>query len=140
MPKFKNACEEFRERAKMTLVERQAMNDLKDYQNQIFGLLEIPQLMNSCVTNGDYDEALDFQSFVTRLASLHGDLSIVKKLMEETKKVIKLMIKQLMSKLKSELQLPECLTVIGYLRRLSIFTEKELKLCYLACREEWITG
>ncbi len=44
------------------------------------------------------------------------------------------MLQQLLSKLKSSLQLPECLRTMGYLRRIAAFSEAELRLQFLSCR------
>jgi hypothetical protein len=40
----------------------------------ILELLEIPQLMNTCVRNGSYDEALDLRAFAAKVALLHPNI------------------------------------------------------------------
>ena len=40
----------------------------------ILELLEIPQLMNACVRNGSYDEALDLKAFASKIALLHPNI------------------------------------------------------------------
>lgn len=52
-------------------------------QTAVTELLESPQLMDTCVRNGIYDEALDLQSFVSRLGLLHPELPVVQLLMEQ---------------------------------------------------------
>ncbi len=39
-------------------------------------LLEVPQLMDACVRNGNYDDALDLRAFVAKMALLHADLKV----------------------------------------------------------------
>ncbi len=46
-------------------------------------LLEVPQLMDTCVRNGVYDEALDLQAFVSRVGLLHPDVPAVKLLLTQ---------------------------------------------------------
>lgn len=47
-------------------------------QATLLELLDAPQLMDTCVRNGIYDEALDLHAFIMRVSLLHPDMPIVK--------------------------------------------------------------
>ena len=87
-------------------------------------LLEVPQLMDTCVRNGNYDDALDLKGFISKLAFMHSDLKVVQSLVKDADATSASMLEQLLQKLRSNIQLPDCLRMIGYLRRLGVFSER----------------
>ncbi|PKU75143.1 hypothetical protein MA16_Dca018410 [Dendrobium catenatum] len=40
----------------------------------------------------------------------------------------------------SHLNLPECLRIVAHLRRIGVFSESEMRLQFLRCREAWLSG
>ncbi|XP_029126243.1 conserved oligomeric Golgi complex subunit 8 isoform X2 [Cajanus cajan] len=106
----------------------------------LLDLLEIPQLMDTCVRNGNYDEALDLEAFVGKLSTMHPKLPVIQALATEVRLTTQSLLSQLLQKLRSNIQLPECLRIIGYLRRIGVFSEYGMRLLFLRCREAWLTG
>ena len=71
------------------------------------------------------------------LGLLHPDLAVVRLLQRQAAEASAAMLAQLLQRLRGPVQLPECLRAVGYLRRMGAFTEAELRLQFLRCREAW---
>ncbi|XP_038698238.1 conserved oligomeric Golgi complex subunit 8-like [Tripterygium wilfordii] len=140
IPRLTVGCTEFVESAEQILEMRKMNQTLLANHSTLLDLLEIPQLMDTCVRNGNYDEALDLEAFVCKLSTMHPKLPVIQALAAEVKQTTQSLLSQLLQKLRSRIQLPECLRIIGYLRRIGVFSEYEIRLQFLRCREAWLTG
>lgn len=140
IPNLTSGCTEFIESAEQILEERKMNQTLLANHSTLLDLLEIPQLMDTCVRNGNYDEALDLEAFVCKLSTMHPKLPVIQALAAEVRQTTQSLLSQLLQKLRSNIQLPECLRIIGYLRRIGVFSEYEMRLQFLKCREAWLTG
>ncbi|KAK6273839.1 hypothetical protein POUND7_010922 [Theobroma cacao] len=140
IPNLTSGCAEFIESAEQILEKRKMNLTLLANHSTLLDLLEIPQLMDTCVRNGNYDEALDLEAFVCKLSTMHPKLPVIQALAAEVRQTTQSLLSQLLQKLRSNIQLPECLRIIGYLRRIGVFSEYEMRLQFLRCRESWLTG
>jgi hypothetical protein len=43
-------------------------------------LLEIPQLMDTCVRNGNYEEALQLEAYVQKLTKLYPNIRVLQQI------------------------------------------------------------
>ncbi|GAQ92571.1 conserved oligomeric Golgi complex component-related [Klebsormidium nitens] len=138
LPRLTKGCNDFKEEAQQIIEKRKMNRTMQSNHTKLLDLLEIPQLMDTCVRNGNYDEALDLEAFVSKLATMHSKLPVIQALAEEVRATTESMLSQLLQRLRSNIQLPECLRVIGYLRRLAVFSEHDMRLQFLRCREAWL--
>jgi len=138
MPDFLQKCDQFKLKAAEISTHRKMTSLTLSKHTQLLEILELPQLMDTVVRNQHYDEALELHSYVTKLWRKQSDVKILQDIHTNVNNSVKLMLHQLLAQLRTSIQLPQCLKVISYLRRLEIFTENELRLKFLQARETWL--
>eukprot|EP00731_Ephydatia_muelleri_P012108 Em0006g1002a len=138
MPSFGDACKCFSEEAQ-DIRTKQKLNSLAlSKHTQLLEILEIPQLMETCVRNGYYEEALELYAHVHKVGKKYGDIHILKAICKEVEESVEVMLSLLLQQLRGNVQLPVCLKVVGYLRRMEFFSEVELRLKFLQARDFWL--
>ena len=103
-------------------------------------ILELPQLMETVVRNQHYEEALQLHNYVAKLSKKQPEVRILADIQLQVAASMRLMLQQLVSQLRAPVQLPQCLKVISFLRRMDVFTEAELRLKFLQSREAWLSS
>ncbi|XP_077418903.1 conserved oligomeric Golgi complex subunit 8 isoform X2 [Vanacampus margaritifer] len=138
LPALEQRCRSFAKEAEQMSASRRMNTLTLNRHTEILEILEIPQLMDTCVRNAYYDQALELAAYVRRLDKKHGALPVIRGLVREVGASAQLMLLQLLQQLRSDGQLSSCLRVVGYLRRMDAFGEAELRVKFLQARGAWL--
>ncbi|GAB5585352.1 hypothetical protein Unana1_00252 [Umbelopsis nana] len=139
LPDFEQLCKEFTVEAKFLTEERQKTEKVLDNLDVLVDIFEIPQLMDTCIRNGYYSEAMDLTAHVSLLMMRYGNSPTIQTINEKVQRSSDMMLIQLITLLRGPIKLPTAMNVIGYLRQMSSFeTENELRLLFLRCRGDYL--
>ncbi|CAF1030794.1 unnamed protein product [Brachionus calyciflorus] len=139
IPDFSQSSDNFSKNIQNINTLRRSNNLTLQKHNQLLEILEISQLMETCVRNEYYDEALELANYVKRLDKKYSStIPLINQIVDDVNKSLNLMLSQLLAQLKTSIQFNQCLKIIGLIRRLDVFTESELRIKFLQLRDYWL--
>ncbi|CAD7931510.1 unnamed protein product [Amoebophrya sp. A25] len=143
---LKSALESFNaDVAPVLAQERESLRNILQKYTPIQELLEVPQLLDACIRREMYDEVVDllgfsahlFQSHKARLKRLGGSggesfaIPLLDLLETQVAAQRQHFEESLLSQLATDIHLPACVRVIGYLRRLGAYSEEQIRSLFL---------
>uniref|UniRef100_A0A1A9ZIU5 Conserved oligomeric Golgi complex subunit 8 n=1 Tax=Glossina pallidipes TaxID=7398 RepID=A0A1A9ZIU5_GLOPL len=138
LPELCEKCENFLKESN-EINEARRLNSITLKKNaQLLEILELPQLMERCIREGHYEEALELASYVQKIGENQGHIPLINTIVQSVECLWHTMLVQLVAQLRTDLQLPKCLQIVGYLRRMQAFGNNELKLKFLQARNTWL--
>lgn len=77
LPEFSSQCEEFSQVSAGIRTRRRLNTMTLKLNAQLLQILEIPQLMDSCIRAGLYEDALRLATYVKKMERRHADIPVV---------------------------------------------------------------
>lgn len=78
MPGFSDVCQRFIDKSQEINAERRLNSITLKKNDQLLEILELPQLMETCIKSGRYEDALELAGHVQRMGQKHENIAIIK--------------------------------------------------------------
>jgi len=140
----KNNLNAFQSTAADLTTRRGKIRNVLQQHGSILELLELPQLLDACVRYHMYDESLELLAYCGSLLQAHTargeDIPILTQLQEQVNMQRANLHTSLVAQLRSDVHLPACVRVMGFLRRVQRHSEEELQSLFIEHRGSFLDG
>ncbi|KAF7974901.1 hypothetical protein HWV62_1835 [Athelia sp. TMB] len=147
LPALENAAKEFKDKSgPEVLEERTKARVVLEQHDKLRDLLDVPVLIDTCVRNGMYSEALSLATHAsTSLSSLSPSikpLPLATSLNASISHSLRTMLSLLLSTLREPgpaRKLPALWKAVNFIRRMQVLTDEELALAFISGRADCLT-
>ena len=133
-----DACKDFTKCLDQFVDDKNRIELILNQHSKIVEILEIPQLLDTFIRNGYYDEAMELKNHAKKILSSHTDSNLLQRILKEVEETSALMITQLIQLLRGNIKLPLCIRIINYLRKMDLFKSHELPIIFLQQRDIYL--
>jgi hypothetical protein len=134
IPELEDECLSFAKSTRGIQIDRERASVILERQDPLLDILEVPQLVDTCVRNGYYQEAMELATHINQVARRYPDLAIVRSVARSMESVMDMQLSQLLGLLRESIKLPAMAKTIGFLRRMDRLSEEELRMVFLESR------
>lgn len=142
-----DAIPELDEQAKIFMKGTEGVQDERrkaalvlEHHDEIVDILELPQLIDTCVRNGYYQEAMDLATHASSLLQQFPDIQVIKDIDAEARLAMQFMQAQLLAQLREPVKLPALFKAVNFLRKSEIMDEPSLALAFITSRLAYLDG
>ncbi|CCL98072.1 uncharacterized protein FIBRA_00066 [Fibroporia radiculosa] len=140
LPALDAASRSFAEDTREIQKERQKAALVLEHHDKLYDVLSLPTLLDSCIRNYNYNEALLLASHSNGLAQRFPANPLIQSVKAECDSRVQAMLGQLLRMLREQAKLPALFRAIGFLRKMDVLSEPELALAFLTGREVYLDG
>jgi len=123
---------------------RASLRNVLQQHGALLELLELPQLLDACVRNQMYEESLELLGYCSNLLQAHEargeEIPVLGQLQEQLAVQRANLQASLVAQLRTDIHLPACVRVMGFLRRIQRHSEEELRSLFIEHRRSFLEG
>lgn len=138
LPTLEASARSFAQETREIQKERRKASLVLEQHDKLYDVLSLPMLLESCVRNHSYNEALLLANHATTLAQRFPSNPLIQSVKGECDSRVQAMLAQLLSMLREQAKLPALFRAVNFLRKMEVLNEQELALAFLTGRGAYL--
>ncbi|KAK7680555.1 hypothetical protein QCA50_016337 [Cerrena zonata] len=138
LPSLESSAKNFAQETRKIQQDRRKASLVLEHHDKLYDSLSLPLLLDSCVRNHNYNEALLLANHASTLAKRFPNNPLVQSVRDECDSRMQAMLGQLLGVLHEQAKLPALFRAITFLRKMEVLDEDELALAFLAGRSIYL--
>eukprot|EP00929_Paragymnodinium_shiwhaense_P015259 TRINITY_DN123320_c0_g1_i1.p1 TRINITY_DN123320_c0_g1~~TRINITY_DN123320_c0_g1_i1.p1 ORF type:complete len:683 (+),score=182.74 TRINITY_DN123320_c0_g1_i1:84-2132(+) len=139
---IQDQLKDFKTTAADLSTRRSSLRNVLHQHGTLLELLELPQLLDACIRNQMYDESLELLAYCSNMLQPHEasgeEIPVLATLREQVTVQRSNLHAALVAQLKTDIHLPQCVRVIGFLRRIQRHSEEEFRSLFIEHRSAFL--
>ncbi|KIP03631.1 hypothetical protein PHLGIDRAFT_110631 [Phlebiopsis gigantea 11061_1 CR5-6] len=140
LPALESSARSFAQETREIQKERRKASLVLEQHDKLYDVLSLPMLLDSCVRNHNYNEALLLSNHATTLAQRFPSNPLIQSVKGECDARVQAMLTQLLAMLREQAKLPALFRAVSFLRKMKVLDEQELALAFLTGRGAYLDG
>lgn len=140
LPSLESSTQSFATQTRQIQKSRRKANLVLEHHDKLYDVLSLPLLLDSCIRNHNYGEALMLSNHSTHLSKQFPSNPLIQSVQAECDARVQVMLRQLLGTLTEQAKLPSLFKSISFLRKMVVMDEKELALAFLTGRGAYLEG
>ena len=138
LPALESSARSFAQETREIQKERRKASLVLEQHDKLYDVLSLPMLLDSCVRNHNYNEALLLSNHATTLAQRFPSNPLIQSVKGECDARVQAMLAQLLAMLREQAKLPALFRAVSFLRKMEVLDEQELALAFLTGRGAYL--
>jgi len=134
LPSLESSSRIFAQQTREIQKDRRQANMVLEHHDKLYDVLSLPLLLDSCVRNHNYNEALLLSNHAAQLSERFPSNPLIQSVREDCDARIQTMLGQLLAMLSEQAKLPALFRAVTFLRKMEVLGEEELALAFLTGR------
>ncbi|KAI0694425.1 Dor1-like family-domain-containing protein, partial [Cytidiella melzeri] len=140
LPALESSARTFSQETRNIQKERRQASLVLEQHDKLYDVLSLPMLLDSCVRNHNYNEALLLSTHASSLLQRFPSNPLIQSVKAECDSRVQAMLGQLLGILREQAKLPALFRSVNFLRKMEVLDEQELVLAFLTGRSHYLVN